>query len=172
MEESINLYEKILREFKIKKQDISTYSPLTLAYIGDGIYEIVIRSLVVGHGNGQVNKLHKKSSSLVKAETQSKIIKLLMDEMTEEEVHIFKRGEDIKFDSQNLDLYNDTRQQSVIDNTEIMGNENNLYFEFGGIISVARVSKYEVSKIGDVVDFVMMPQKMHFFDEETERAVF
>ncbi len=82
------------------------------------------------------------------------------------------RGEDIKFDSQNLDLYNDTRQQSVIDNTEIMGNENNLYFEFGGIISVARVSKYEVSKIGDVVDFVMMPQKMHFFDEETERAVF
>jgi Uncharacterized protein conserved in bacteria len=92
MEESINLYEKILREFKIKKQDISTYSPLTLAYIGDGIYEIVIRSLVVGHGNGQVNKLHKKSSSLVKAETQSKIIKLLMDELTEEEVHIFKRG--------------------------------------------------------------------------------
>ena len=84
MEESINLYEKILREFKIKKQDISTYSPLTLAYIGDGIYEIVIRSLVVGHGNGQVNKLHKKSSSLVKAETQSKIIKLLMDELTEE----------------------------------------------------------------------------------------
>ncbi|MCI8825250.1 MAG: ribonuclease III [Lachnospiraceae bacterium] len=92
MEESINLYEKILREFKIKKQDISTYSPLTLAYIGDGIYEIVIRSLVVGHGNGQVNRLHKKSSSLVKAETQSKIIKLLMDELTEEEVHIFKRG--------------------------------------------------------------------------------
>ena len=92
MEESINLYEKILREFKIKKQDISTYSPLTLAYIGDVIYEIVIRSLVVGHGNGQVNKLHKKSSSLVKAETQSKIIKLLMDELTEEEVHIFKRG--------------------------------------------------------------------------------
>lgn len=92
MEESINLYEKILREFKIKKQDISTYSPLTLAYIGDGIYEIVIRSLVVGHGNGQVNKLHKKSSSLVKAETQSKIIKLLMDELTEEEVHVFKRG--------------------------------------------------------------------------------
>lgn len=92
MEESIDLYEKILKEFKIKKQNISTYSPLTLAYIGDGIYETVIRSLVVGHGNEQVNKLHKKSSSLVKAETQSKIIRLLMDELTEEEVHIFKRG--------------------------------------------------------------------------------
>ena len=77
MEESIDLYDTILNEFEIKKQSINTYSPLTLAYIGDGIYETVIRSLVVGHGNGQVNKLHKKSSSLVKAETQSKIIKLL-----------------------------------------------------------------------------------------------
>ena len=81
------------------------------------------------------------------------------------------RGEDIKFDDQNLDVYKDTRQQAVIDNTEIMGNENNLYFEFGGITSVARVSKYEVSKIGDTVEFVMMPHKMHFFDPETEEAV-
>ncbi len=92
MEESIDLYDTILNEFEIKKQSINTYSPLTLAYIGDGIYETVIRSLVVGHGNGQVNKLHKKSSSLVKAETQSKIIKLLLDELTQEELQIFKRG--------------------------------------------------------------------------------
>lgn len=81
------------------------------------------------------------------------------------------RGEDIKFDDQNMDLYADTKQTAVIDNTEIMGNENNLYFEFGGITSVARVSKYEVSKIGDTVEFVMMPHKMHFFDSSTEEAI-
>ena len=81
------------------------------------------------------------------------------------------RGEDIKFDAPNLDLYAATKQKAVIDNTEIMGNENNLYFEFGGITSVARVSKYEVSKIGDTVEFVMMPHKMHFFDLETEKAI-
>lgn len=81
------------------------------------------------------------------------------------------RGEDIKFDDQNMDLYSDTKQTVVIDNTEIMGNENNLYFEFGGITSVARVSKYEVSKVGDTVEFVMMPHKMHFFDTETEEAI-
>ena len=81
------------------------------------------------------------------------------------------RGEDIKLDSHNLDLYADNKQQAVIDNTEIMGNENNLYFEFGGITSVARVSKYEVSKIGDAVEFVMMSHKMHFFDLETEKAI-
>ncbi len=52
-----------------------------------------------------------------------------------------------------------------------MGTENNLYFQFGGITSVARVSKYEVSKIGDSVDFVMMPHKMHFFHPETEEVI-
>ena len=81
------------------------------------------------------------------------------------------RGEDIKFDAQNLDLNTQNRQKAVIDNTEIMGNENNLYFEFGGVTSVARVSKYEVSHIGDTVEFVMMPHRMHFFDPETEEAV-
>lgn len=81
------------------------------------------------------------------------------------------RGEDIKFDDQNIDLYGDTKQKVVIDNTEIMGNENNLYFEFGGMTTVARVSKYEVSKIGDEVQFVMIPHKMHFFDPMTETTI-
>ncbi len=81
------------------------------------------------------------------------------------------RGEDIKFDSQNLDLYQENKQQAVIENTEIMGNENNLYFTFGGSLSVARVSKYEVSRIGDQVEFVFMPHKMHFFDKVTEKVI-
>ncbi len=81
------------------------------------------------------------------------------------------RGEDIKLDSSNMEVYADSRQKAVIDNTEIMGNENNLYFQFGGITSVARVSKYEVSQVGDEIDFVFMPHKMHFFDVETELAI-
>ncbi len=81
------------------------------------------------------------------------------------------RGEDIKFDSQNLGLYGESKQQAVIENTEIMGNENNLYFTFGGALTVARVSKYEVSRIGDSVEFVFVPHKMHFFDKETERVI-
>lgn len=81
------------------------------------------------------------------------------------------RGEDIKFDPQNLDVFKENKQQAVIDNTEIMGNENNLYFEFGGATTVARVSKYEVSKIGDEVEFVFVPHRMHFFDSETEKVL-
>ena len=81
------------------------------------------------------------------------------------------RGEDIKFDSQNIDVYKENSQQAVIENTEIMGNENNLYFQFGGAQTVARVSKYEVCQIGDKVEFVLMPHKMHFFDKKTEKAI-
>lgn len=96
MEEGIDLYREIQEEFGVKRQNINTYSPLTLAYIGDAVYEIIIRSLVVGHGNEQVNKLHKKSSSLVKAKTQSRMIKFLIEELTEEEQQIFKRGRNAK----------------------------------------------------------------------------
>ena len=81
------------------------------------------------------------------------------------------RGEDIKFDSQNIDVYKNNSQQAVIENTEIMGNENNLYFQFGGAQTVARVSKYEVCQTGDKVEFVFMPHKMHFFDRETEMSI-
>ena len=81
------------------------------------------------------------------------------------------RGEDIKFDPANLEVYAGNEQKAVINNTEIMGNENNLYFEFGGETTVARVTKYDVSQIGDVVTFVFMPHKLHFFDIETEEVI-
>lgn len=77
------------------------------------------------------------------------------------------RGEDIKMDAQNMEINGENRLHAVITDTEVMGNENNLYFSFGGAQAVARVSKYEISQIGDKIDFVFMPSKMHFFDRET-----
>ncbi|MCI8512353.1 MAG: sn-glycerol-3-phosphate ABC transporter ATP-binding protein UgpC [Lachnospiraceae bacterium] len=81
------------------------------------------------------------------------------------------RGEDIKLDEQNMELYQKDRQHAVVENTEVMGNENNLYFTFGGSLTVARVSKYEISQIGDAIDFVFSPLKMHFFDKDTEESI-
>ena len=49
------------------------------------------------------------------------------------------------------------------------GTENNLYFQFAESKTVARVSKYEISQIGDKVSFVFMPHKLHFFDSTTEK---
>ncbi|MFQ9933543.1 MAG: Mini-ribonuclease 3 [Lachnospiraceae bacterium] len=97
MGEDIDLFQYTAEYFGGQNKDCDMYSPLTLAYIGDGIYEIIVRTIVVTRdGNEQVNKLHKKSSGLVKAETQAKIIRLIMNNLTEEEERIYKRGRNAK----------------------------------------------------------------------------
>ena len=78
--------------FELKDRDLRTYSPLTLAYIGDGVYELVIRTILVKKGNCPVTQLHKKASSLVKAGAQSKMMELLEPDLTEEELAVYKRG--------------------------------------------------------------------------------
>ena len=89
MEESI----KYLKEtFALPDVDIKTYSPLVLAYIGDGIYELIIRTILVGQGNRQADALHKKASRYVKASAQAELIFAVRDELTEEETQVFKRG--------------------------------------------------------------------------------
>lgn len=83
-------------ELGFKKVDPGMYSPLVLAYLGDGVYELIIRSKVVNRGNMQVNKMHKKSASLVKAHTQAEMIRFLEPELTKEEEAVFKRGRNAK----------------------------------------------------------------------------
>ena len=83
---------KLKEAFHLKDQDMRSYSPLTLAYIGDGVYELIIRTILVKKGNCPVNQLHKKASSLVKAGTQSKMMEALEPILTEEELAVYKRG--------------------------------------------------------------------------------
>ena len=68
----------------------------TYDYFGDGIYDLVIRTVVVNRGNTQANKLHRKTSSLVKAAAQSAMIDELLEILTEEEKAVFKRGRNAK----------------------------------------------------------------------------
>ena len=59
-------FDSYLQEiFQLKEVEVQEYSPLTLAYIGDGIYDLVIRTLVINRGNKQVQKLHQETSALV-----------------------------------------------------------------------------------------------------------
>lgn len=82
-----------LRElFALKDPDIRSYSPLTLAYIGDGVYELVIRTILVKKGNCPVNRIHRKASSLVKASAQSAIMEKIEEHLTQEEHDIYRRG--------------------------------------------------------------------------------
>ncbi|MCR4867056.1 MAG: ribonuclease III [Lachnospiraceae bacterium] len=96
MEESLSLLEKIKRDFEVKEVDINTYSPLTLAFIGDSIYDLVIRTVIVEQGNRQPQSLHKKKSSIVKAQTQALFIEALTDELDEKEADIYRRGRNAK----------------------------------------------------------------------------
>lgn len=94
MEKSLN--QQIKETFAIADVDIRTYSPLTLAYIGDGIFDVVIRSIVVGRGNTPVNQLHHKTSHIVKAHSQAMMAEVLLDEMTDTEKDIYRRGRNAK----------------------------------------------------------------------------
>lgn len=96
MEKSIKLKELFMEEFGLEEQDIKTYSPLTLAYIGDAIFELVVRTVLVERKNMQPEKLHKAAIKIVKAETQSNLIEALKEELTEEELKIYKRGRNAK----------------------------------------------------------------------------
>lgn len=82
--------------FNMEEVDVRTYSPLTLAYIGDCIYDLVIKSLVINEGNKQVNKLHQETSKLVQASAQSLMMRTMQEHLTEEEHAVYKRGRNAK----------------------------------------------------------------------------
>lgn len=86
----------IRKQFDIPDVDIRTYSPLALAYIGDGIFDLVIRSIVVGRGNTGANQLHHRTSHIVKAHTQARMIEKLEEYLTAEEQGIYRRGRNAK----------------------------------------------------------------------------
>ena len=81
------------------------------------------------------------------------------------------RAEDIKLDNLNIGLFEDSIITSTIENTEIMGNENNLYFKIGNTTAVARVGKEDVKEIGEQFKFVINVNKVHFFDLDTEENI-
>ena len=98
MEKSVGFeFDSYMQEvFQMKEVDVHSYSPLTLAYIGDSIYDLIIKSLVINQGNRQVNKLHKETSMYVQASTQSLMMRAMQEELTEEAHAVYKRGRNAK----------------------------------------------------------------------------
>ncbi|MCR5255316.1 MAG: ribonuclease III [Acetatifactor sp.] len=86
----------ILETFNLKEQDIRTFSGLTLAYVGDAVYDLIIRTFVTEQGARSVNALNKMKVRYVNAKAQSDIITALLDELTEEETDVYKRGKNSK----------------------------------------------------------------------------
>lgn len=91
-----SLLSDICAAFPGKKQDARTYSPLTLAYIGDAVYDLIIRTVVVERANRPANELHRITVKYVSAEAQAKIVETLMSSFTEEELSVYRRGRNSK----------------------------------------------------------------------------
>ena len=97
MEKSIASFtESLDQTFRLSDKDWKMYSPLTLAYIGDAAYELIIRTVFVKQGNTQPQKLHRRVRSCVSAKTQAKMIEALLPVLTEEEAGIYRRGRNSK----------------------------------------------------------------------------
>ena len=88
--------EEILNIFSGKRQDVRTYSPLALAYIGDAVYDLIIRTVVVARANRPANELHRIAVKYVSASAQAQIVQARMDEFTEEEQSVYRRGRNSK----------------------------------------------------------------------------
>ncbi len=94
--DAVDLAMQIRKAWELPDTDIKTYSPLTLAYIGDAVYDLLIRTYVVETGNAPANKLHKSTIKLVSASAQAELYHRIEDMLTEEEIAIFKRGRNAK----------------------------------------------------------------------------
>ena len=105
MEESVKNFRSfrdcVQEEFHLKEQDLRTYTPLTLAFVGDNVYDLVVRTVLLGEGRRNLNEIHKKKSNLVKAETQAWIAEYLLNEglFTEEEADYYRKGKNAKTQS-------------------------------------------------------------------------
>ena len=105
MEESVKHFsqepqdlQKIMTAFSLESRDYRSLNALTLAYIGDCVFDLIIRTVVVFRNHKQVNDLHKKTTGFVKAETQAELMQILLDMeiLTEEEKAVYKRGRNTK----------------------------------------------------------------------------
>ena len=76
----------------LSEPEARMYSPLTLAFLGDAVYSLLVRNMLTVTANKPTGKLHKDSIKYVNAAFQAEMIKLLMDSLTENELAVFKRG--------------------------------------------------------------------------------
>lgn len=87
------MLNEILDNYKIDSSvNIKQYSPLDMAYIGDCVYELFVRTYLLKNGRQSVNNIHKKAVALVNSSKQAEFAHRIADKLTEEETDIYKRG--------------------------------------------------------------------------------
>ena len=93
------MLNNIKNNFKITEKTPEQIGPLKLAYLGDAVYELIIRTMLMDERERPVKKMNKKAQSLVNATTQAEIAAVIMDDLSEEEKAVFLRGRNAKSSS-------------------------------------------------------------------------
>lgn len=138
----ISLLEEINQTFVCEPIDVRTYSPLTLAYIGDAIYDVIIRTLVVERANRSAKDLHRTTIRFVNAATQARMIELLEEQLTEDEKAVFHRGRNAKSGTS-------AKNASIVDYRKATGFEaliGYLYLQ-GQMSRAMELIKYAIDKL-------------------------
>jgi ribonuclease-3 family protein len=87
-----DFFNESLKDFDLKERDVNALPPLVLAFIGDAVYDVYVRTLLISKGGKNVHSLHVDSISYVKAGSQSDILKKMAQVLTDEESEIVRRG--------------------------------------------------------------------------------
>ena len=120
-----------------------SYSSLTLAYVGDAVYEVFIRTRLTENGDKKVNRLHKEAKNFVSAKAQSLIVEALLDSLTPDEIDIFKRGRNTKVNTKakNADFkeyHNATGLETLFGFLYLSGNKERLTELMEAAYSIAK----------------------------------
>ncbi|MDU5106420.1 ribonuclease III domain-containing protein [Clostridium sp.] len=120
-----------IREFS--KEEARQLNPLQLALIGDGVFEIYIRNFILSNQTDlSAHKMHIKAIGYVKAKSQSSIIHRIENDLTEEEMYIYKRGRNAKSatvpkNANVIDYRNATGFEALIGFLYLTGNKERLF---------------------------------------------
>lgn len=83
--------------FSHQKPDPRSYSPLALAYIGDTVFDLFVRTKIIEQGNRRVTDMHRRAVSLVRAESQADMARMLEEQvLAPDEIEILKWGRNAK----------------------------------------------------------------------------
>jgi len=105
-----------------KEIDVHTVSPLALALIGDGVYEMLVREMLVCEANRSANELHKAAVKLVRAEAQSAAMEVLEPLLTEKELAVYKRGRNAHTARNSRDYHRATGLEALFGYLYLEGN--------------------------------------------------
>lgn len=104
---------KILKNINADPKNLNS---LALAFIGDTIFDLLTRGMIVTEGNAPVNIMHKKAKAIVNATSQSKMYSAIENKLNEEELGVLKRGRNAK-------SHTSAKNQSIVDYRRATGVE-------------------------------------------------